>query len=1122
MLGIIGAIIVAFLSLFIPGLLFSLALFKGTDLSKFEVVTIGFIFGLIATPTLTWLESYVDSYVHAFSFSLTLFEANAVLLSIIGILLCIYEGVFSLNGLRGRRNKATTEAQPEPVSAGKEYAQMLDEQRAQIKNMGSAQEMINVHVREEQELLAKQQSEFSLVNLTDEEKAKVEELHKKAYEDLAKKHFEEERKYVHNEKEDKSDIAHEKSKVNIKQAAVTNWYWIALLVLMLVAFGTRIANIAVSPTYFEFDPYFDMIDAEYVITFGHQLLLDPSAWPVVIGGTNHRIQPLIPYMEAYWYDLANVMKFHYTTFSTSLMSYVSSFYPPITAALLVFVIFMLLYHEYGKHIAIIGASLTAMMPVLITTFIAGEQLLEPWGIFSLFFFFAAYLLAVKDPHNVRYAILAGVAFASTFLGAHYYTVDAGVLAIYILVQGVISVLRKEETRGFYKMNIIVIAIIAVFYLLYAPYSATLTGRIPSILHIPIIISLPLFALVLVALFEYIPKLAEKYRIAGIKASFSTYILWMVVLLIIIFALIFATPIGKPLRAYVNLSERFTTPATPLFMTVQEFEPTGMLFNFGSAGFGALGYTLSFTNAAGTTTSIPIAVLLIAGIATILILISVFYRNSKSGIFYLAIAFPLMFAGFSEVKYLPHFGVAEIMLLGIIMGELMFLAQNHYRLKTDDSRTDSILSTTFKEHKTMFHFVIILGLFFVFGRAILLVLLVYFLVYLYIYKKERGRYINYMLAITILLAIASLASAQFAIGESSPLLQVFAASYNYAAHGASACTAIANNGNSVGYDMFCNQVPAYWISAAAWMRSNVGPYAPRILAWWDYGDWINWFGNSNAVIRGDNAVDSEDYATAANLVLGPSYNYTPSALANFMNTNQTKYLLVDQGLIQKWQALDFLACIHINATSEAYAKAQGALQTPPVPYVLGTSQCEISHDPEFALVPLAALVPTNSSQNINYYCSISNATATYAKSYLVIGNSLSNQTACVNIKPNSKGVLNVYSGNGTKINAVIQSSDYEGIVNVQGIQFVEYLMVYVPGANGTVQNAPSLFYNSNFYRAYVLGNLPGFTQVYPANATGINFVNGTYPIRIFALDNFTGSLPQVPQKPSWVHNNYTMP
>ena len=56
---------------------------------------------------------------------------------------------------------------------------------------------------------------------------------------------------------------------------------------------------------------------------------------------------------------------------------------------------------------------------------------------------------------------------------------------------------------------------------------------------------------------------------------------------------------------------------------------------------------------------------------------------------------------------------------------------------------------------------------------------------------------------------------------------------------------------------------------AWLRQNVGTYNARVLAWWDYGDWINWFGNSHAVLRGDNSAPAEDYATAASFVMGPS-------------------------------------------------------------------------------------------------------------------------------------------------------------------------------------------------------------------------------------------------------------
>ncbi len=95
--------------------------------------------------------------------------------------------------------------------------------------------------------------------------------------------------------------------------------------------------------------------------------------------------------------------------------------------------------------------------------------------------------------------------------------------------------------------------------------------------------------------------------------------------------------------------------------------------------------------------------------------------------------------------------------------------------------------------------------------------------------------------------------------------------------------------------------------------------------------------------------------------------------------------------------------------------------------------------------------------------------------------------------------------------------------MQGAPFVEFMMIYVPNtANGTITNAPTGFYTSNYYKGFVLGNLPGFTQVYPANSPGINFVNVTEPVRIFAVNNFTGTLPEVPPKPTWVNNNYTMP
>ncbi|MEM3841217.1 MAG: hypothetical protein QXN59_00780, partial [Candidatus Micrarchaeaceae archaeon] len=201
-------------------------------------------------------------------------------------------------------------------------------------------------------------------------------------------------------------------------------------------------------------------------------------------------------------------------------------------------------------------------------------------------------------------------------------------------------------------------------------------------------------------------------------------------------------------------------------------------------------------------------------------------------------------------------------------------------------------------------------------------------------------------------------------------------------------------------------------------------------------------------------------------------------------------------------------------------------SPPVPYALGYSKCEINHDPEYALVPLSAIIPTSSTSiSISSFCSISNSTTEYANSFLVIGNSLVNQTLCADVSNvSSTGAVRMFYPNGTRLNAYI-AGDYPlgEITGPNNEPYLEYLMIYTPnGSNSSISDAPSLFYKSNFYKGFILGSLPGFSQVYPSNATGINYINGTYPIRIFALNNFTGSLPPAVPKPSYVHNSYQMP
>jgi hypothetical protein len=683
----------------------------------------------------------------------------------------------------------------------------------------------------------------------------------------------------------------------------------------------------------------------------------------------------------------------------------------------------------------------------------------------MFFFYAAYLLATQNPKEKRYAVLAGIAFASTFLGAHYYTVNAGVFAIYIALQGLIDVVRKENLKDFYKMNAIVLAVIILFFLAFDPYNSVLANAVPGILGVPVIIAFPLLALAFVIVGEqlvnrFAPKLdgyptasyvlcalsgvglvALAYasmtnRLRKMRESFSRYAI-LSVLAVALLLLILLTPLGNPVDRYLALSSHYTTPSTPLFMTVQEYEPTGFNFDFGSSGFGIIGASVL-----GVDIIVWVVLLLFYALA----LYAVFARNSKAGILAIAAVFPLQVAAMIEVKYLPHFGVGYIIAIGFIIGELFLIIK-------DTNAFDAIT------------------------------------------KRRLSHGLFYAAIILVLIESISFVSLLSAVGQS--------------------CSSISSNGNSIGYGILCNTIPNYWLQATAWMSKNVGPFAPRILSWWDYGDWINWFGNSNAVLRGDNSVATLDYNTAARFVLGSSDGFGPANLANFSNSVQAKYVLFDDQLTQKWQALDFLACIDANQTSRAYAM-QAANGTGS-PYVLGTSQCELSHSPAYLYIPV-------STTNINNYCQLKNSNVTAIKTLMSIGSGLSNQTYCTPLVNSSAPVRLLYpNGTVTNILVIAQQQFFYGLYNIGGQQFLTFIAFYLPNApNGTITNAPTKFYSSNYYRGFYLGKLPGFTLAYPANFTGINYVNGTHQVVIYRVNNYTGSLPYVTPKPSWVQNNFTMP
>ena len=129
---------------------------------------------------------------------------------------------------------------------------------------------------------------------------------------------------------------------------------------------------------------------------------------------------------------------------------------------------------------------------------------------------------------------------------------------------------------------------------------------------------------------------------------------------------------------------------------------------------------------------------------------------------------------------------------------------------------------------------------------------------------------------------------------------------------------------------------------------------------------------------------------------------------------------------------------------------------------------------------------------------------------------------------SNGILHLYTLNGTSTNIVIDLNNSDvvnGYVNYGSAgTFLSAMAIYLPnGPNDTVTDAPSLFYSSNYYRAFFLGHLPGFTMVYPVGGfSGVNFINSTNDVVIYKLNNYTGGSPQHIVKPSYITNNFSVP
>jgi len=141
---------------------------------------------------------------------------------------------------------------------------------------------------------------------------------------------------------------------------------------------------------------------------------------------------------------------------------------------------------------------------------------------------------------------------------------------------------------------------------------------------------------------------------------------------------------------------------------------------------------------------------------------------------------------------------------------------------------------------------------------------------------------------------------------------------------------------------CSMIAPYWLDSMYWISKNT-PKDARIISWWDYGHWINFFGQRGSVLRNEHASLEMIGRTAAAFL-----HEDNEFLRQTMNQYHSQYALIDIEIVGsgsdknhislggKYHALNYLGCDWLNQTN--------------VSNYPGTSKCEIEHLWERVIIP----------------------------------------------------------------------------------------------------------------------------------------------------------------------------
>lgn len=898
----------------------------------------------------------------------------------------------------------------------------------------------------------------------------------------------------------------------------------AFLALLLVAsFLARVGSY--SPVFQELDPYFYTFTAHQLLTLGENPPDDQTSWyPDVV--VNHRIIPEISYLESIWYSL-------YTMGGPNdnmLLAVIASVYPPIAAALAVFFIYLLVSSTVRREFGLIAAALAGFAPIFVIKLAAGEQEVQPYAFFALAFFFSMYALSLKRKDilrslsplslgpDLKYSALAGLGFAAISLGSSSQILAMLSIVIFLILYAIIVYLRDKDAKELESLLVSNSIMLLIGPLLgSAILKDVFSSGSPSLSMLVPILSAVLFIALLYAL---------KKKVAGRQNSVLA--LAAVLLLgLIVFA---ATPVGDYIRNAGKAGFGIAQFNRPLDRTIAEqgVAPAGFSGQMGSIAaefslppqldsIGALASLIGFVIftpfsivanlllwlfvgavnlflgtsvdfGAKDTSLLLFWILLFLAAAAFLVYRYLKKEEDGMALLFLAIVMPPLAVGLIKAKYTIYAAVLLSVAVGFSLGKM-----------------ETILPAFVKDKETV------------------------------------GKAAKYVLYLGIALALLQFTSNGFAPsliwGSFQPLYQndpmALAGKFQAicsATNDTDVCQAAADpmgyasRGTNYQYDyklcllsifsnyqqistpgaappwetqsafFRCQRISDYWIDSMEWVKENTEPGA-RITSWWDYGHWINYFGDRNAVIRNEHASTAMIGEVAHGYV-----DATPAELKAWMSAHDSKYALFDAELVMsgsdlggKYGALNYLSCAYHNLTSVAKSP--------------GESQCEADHLWETVFIS-------------NNPCTISNLTGKtgYLAYHLYSGASPLPDYPSFCMSPQDQNTLaycrdairaepaycagevmladgqttiatyylnETYPNGDLKLNKAILQLPRTLPSTYHFGPAVEVTMFYTEDSvwleNGQVVSGyadrKGLFYDSALYRGFFLDDLPGFKLVY---------------------------------------------